>query len=209
MDQSGDISRPSPRSGEADLGPTDGEPPPALALDIVRDAGDWAPFEPVEPAIECAAQAVARHGQRVAQWLVPGAALSVCIALSDDAAVAALNKSWRGKDTPTNVLSFPAPALPGEVAAHGGAAPVANRHDPRFLGPRFLGDVILAAETLQREARQMQIPPAHHLQHLVVHGLLHLLGHDHEREADAVIMEALETDILATIGVADPYAAGN
>ena len=209
MDQSGDISRPSPRSGEADLGSSEGEPPPALALDIVRDAGDWAPFEPVEPAIERAAQAVARHGQRVALWLVPGAVLSVCIALSDDAAVAALNKSWRGKDTPTNVLSFPAPAPPGEVAAHGGAAPVANRHGPRLLGPRFLGDVILAAETLQREARQMQIPPAQHLQHLVVHGLLHLLGHDHEREADAVIMEALETDILATIGVADPYAAGN
>ena len=195
MDQSGDIGLPQPGPGAAEPGATETEPQPllepepALGLDIVRDAGDWAPFEPVEPAIERASAAVAAHA-RLAK-LMPA---TVCIALSSDDAVRELNQTWRGKASPTNVLSCPAPVPPAGATA---------------TGPRFLGDVVLAAETIQREAQEMVLTPAHHLQHLVVHGLLHLLGFDHEREADAAAMETLETDILASIGVADPYAGGN
>ena len=154
----------------------------------MRDAGDWSAFEPVEAAVERAVEAVARQPQLAPSWPA-----TVCIALSDDTAVCDLNRAWRGKNSPTNVLSFPAPEPPGGTAA---------------AGVRFLGDVVLAAETLQREAGELDIPPEHHVQHLVVHGLLHLLGYDHEQAADALIMEALETDILASIGVADPYASG-
>ena len=184
MDQSGDIS--GPPSQGAEPGASEPEPPPGFELDIVRDAGDWTPFEPAEAAIQQALQAAACH-PRVA----PSKPASVCIALSSDAAVRELNRSWRAKDTPTNVLSFPAPGAPAGVVA---------------AGPRFLGDVVLAAETIHREACDMGLTPNHHLQHLVVHGLLHLLGFDHEREAEATDMETVETQILTSIGVADPYA---
>jgi probable rRNA maturation factor len=99
-----------------------------------------------------------------------------------------LNAAYRGKDNPTNVLSFPAPA--------GMAAD----------GPRALGDVVLALETLLDEAAAAGIPPAHHFQHLLIHGLLHLSGYDHEADAEAERMEALETALLARLGVPDPYA---
>jgi len=106
------------------------------------------------------------------------------LALADDATVQGLNRDYRAKDKPTNVLSFP--------AAHG----------------PLLGDVIVAHETLMREAVEEGIPAADHLAHLTIHGLLHLLGYDHETEADALRMEALETSILAGLGIADPHAAG-
>ncbi len=116
---------------------------------------------------------------------VPEATLSVVLA--SDAAVRAENAAWRGKDAPTNVLSFPAcgPAVPGE--------------------PPHLGDLMLAGETVAAEARAEGKPLDHHVLHLLVHGLLHLLGHDHERDAEAERMEALETVILARLGVPDPY----
>ena len=110
--------------------------------------------------------------------------------LSDDARVTALNSNFRQKPTPTNVLSFPAdPSAtePGE--------------------PAYLGDVIIARETLEREALEHGIPLLHHLQHLTIHGVLHLLGYDHQTEHDATLMETLETRVLASLGVADPYAA--
>src|SRR6185295_11979734 len=109
---------------------------------------------------------------------------SLAVALSDDRRVQALNKRDRRKDKPTNVLSYPS----GEKA--------------------FLGDVVLARQTVWREARAQKKAPADHLAHLVVHGTLHLLGHDHETgEADAERMEALERRILKRLGIADPYAA--
>lgn len=192
MDQSGDISGPPSDSGAVET-----EPPSVLELDIVRDAGDWAPFEPVEATIEQAARAAARHPGVLAA--LPVDRVSICIALSTDEAVRELNRQWRSKDSPTNVLTFPAPPIvpPGLPASADGAA----------SGPPFLGDIVLAAQTVSREARDMRSSPRHHLQHLVVHGLLHLLGFDHEQDAEATAMEALETEILATIGVADPYAA--
>lgn len=110
---------------------------------------------------------------------------SLAVALADDRRVRALNRRDRKKDKPTNVLSYPS----GEKA--------------------FLGDIVLARQTVWREARAQKKAPADHLAHLVVHGTLHLLGHDHETsDADADRMEALERRILKRLGIADPYAAG-
>jgi len=109
-------------------------------------------------------------------------AKSLAIALSDDRRVQALNKRDRGKDKPTNVLSYPS----GEKA--------------------FLGDIVLARQTVWREAREQKKTPADHVAHLVVHGTLHLLGYDHETgDADAERMEALERRILKKLGISDPY----
>lgn len=121
----------------------------------------------------------------------------VAIALLSDAEVAALNASYRKQAKPTNVLSFPAPAATIDRRAFAGAEP-AN-----------LGDIALAEETILREAGDLGIPPVQHLQHLVVHGLLHLLGYDHDTAQPAEEMEALEVAILASIGVSDPYAGAD
>lgn len=168
---------PSDRAAEAD-----GEPPSPscgrIAVDIVHDGGDWRAFGPTERLIA--------HAASVVGVCLELAQAEVAIALSSDEQVRALNRSFRGKDAPTNVLSFPSRAGAAEQG--------------------FLGDIALASETIAREAADMGLPPADHLQHLVVHGLLHLLGHDHEEEADAQAMEALETKILARLGIADPYA---
>lgn len=171
----------------------EGEPPsPALPLpgsvlielDVIHEGGDWSAISGIESVIQRAAEAAAR---------MPGSGLAgagAALALSSNEHVATLNSAYRGKDGPTNVLSFPAgaahPLEPGES--------------------RFLGDIIFAAETVAAEAASMGIMASHHLQHLVVHGLLHLAGFDHETEEEAVRMEALETEILATLGIADPYA---
>ena len=108
---------------------------------------------------------------------------ALAILLTDDAAVRELNRRWRGKDAPTNVLSFPAAES---------AAP-------------WLGDVALAFETCAREAEGQGKPFGDHVAHLVVHGVLHLVGWDHQTDAEAERMEGLERDILARMGVPDPY----
>jgi len=108
----------------------------------------------------------------------------VVVMLTDDGDVRDLNERFRGKDQPTNVLSFPAPENPDD----------------------HLGDVALAYETCAREAAEQGKSLADHLQHLVAHGVLHLVGYDHDVDADAEIMEALERRVLAALGVADPYA---
>jgi probable rRNA maturation factor len=110
-----------------------------------------------------------------------GGAKSLNVALADDKRVQALNARDRSKDKPTNVLSYPS----GERG--------------------FAGDVILARQTVWREARAQKKSPADHVTHLVVHGVLHLLGHDHEDDSEAERMERLERRILARLGVADPY----
>jgi probable rRNA maturation factor len=118
------------------------------------------------------------------------AALEIGICLTNDAAQQRLNRDWRGIDRVTNVLAFPAwdPGAPVPPDA-----------------PLLLGDVVLAFETVAREAVEQKKPLAHHLAHLVVHGVLHLLGYDHVSEGDAAAMEFLETTILAELGVPDPY----
>jgi probable rRNA maturation factor len=120
----------------------------------------------------------------------PDGAVEVSVLLADDATVQDLNKTWRGKDKPTNVLSFPA-----------APQPIPPGH------PTPLGDVVLAYETMVRESGEQGKPLRNHLAHLLVHGTLHLLGQDHELgQAEAEAMEALEVAALATLGVPDPYA---
>lgn len=120
--------------------------------------------------------------------------VSASILLTDDAEVHALNAEWRSKDKPTNVLSFPMLER-AELLALAPDGP-----------PELLGDIVLALETCTREAEDKGISLEHHAAHLIVHGLLHLAGYDHETSPeDARIMESLEIKALAQMGIADPY----
>ncbi len=166
----------------------DPEPEPNLcgwlAVDLADDAGDWSQIEGAGEAIISALCALTPHAAFASK---PPS--EVCIALSDDASIRRLNATYRSKDAPTNVLSFPA----GDEAQEPEAARV------------FLGDVVLALETVLREAADADISPVHHLQHLAVHGVLHLNGYDHTNQTDAETMEGLEIEILAKLGIANPY----
>jgi probable rRNA maturation factor len=116
----------------------------------------------------------------------------LAVMLTDDAGIRILNLNWRGIDKPTNVLSFPALPPTGAVGPDD--------------APRMLGDIAIAYETTRKEADDEQRPFDHHLSHLAVHGFLHLIGYDHEKDDDAEAMEGLETEILAQLGIPDPYA---
>lgn len=178
--------------------PEEPEPPERLSVAILDEAGDWSAFASREQAIRKAATALARH-----PGCTQARGAEACVVLADDALVRSLNRDYRGKDSPTNVLSFP-------FQQPAGAAPaddIEPETEDAVAEPRHLGDVVLAAETVSREADAQGIAPVHHLQHLVVHGLLHLLGFDHDTEPRAEAMEGLEVEILATLGVPDPYAA--
>jgi len=137
------------------------------------------------PARSLARETIVVAARECGVALAPGAEL--CVHLADDEHVRTLNARWRGLDKATNVLSFPA-ALPAEIAK-----------------ARLLGDVVLAFETVAREATDERKPLADHFRHLVAHGFLHLIGFDHDNDADAQRMEAMEIRILARLGVADPY----
>ncbi len=158
-------------------------PRAAVSIDLMVEAGKW-------PA-KAALSALARKA--VAAALAEAGAADtpseLSIVFTDDVHIRALNAGWRGKDKATNVLSFPAfPVKPG---------------DPL---PPMLGDVVIAAETVAREAELEEKPLDHHLLHLMVHGVLHLLGYDHEDEVEAEAMEALERRALAKLAIPDPYA---
>lgn len=163
--------------------------PPPLEFEIAVIARDplWRDAEPRFEELACrAADAVFRHDDICRG---PDGAVEASVVLADDALVRDLNRTYRRQDRPTNVLSF------------------ANDGRPEGAdGPRLLGDVILARETVLREARDQSKSVAEHMSHLVVHGLLHLLGYDHEEAHQAERMEALEVAILAGIGIPDPYA---
>jgi probable rRNA maturation factor len=116
----------------------------------------------------------------------------LAVMLTDDAGIRTLNRNWRGIDKPTNVLSFPA------LQPTGSGGP--------DNAPRMLGDIAIAYETMRREADDEQKPFDHHLSHLAIHGFLHLMGYDHETDDDAEAMETLEQEILAQLGIPDPYA---
>jgi probable rRNA maturation factor len=117
----------------------------------------------------------------------------LAVMLTDDAGIRTLNSNWRGIDKPTNVLSFPALQPTGPSGGPDDA-------------PRMLGDIAIAYETTRKEADGEEKPFDHHLSHLAVHGFLHLIGYDHEKDDEAEAMETLEREILAQLGIPNPYA---
>jgi len=154
-----------------------------IAIEEPWPAGTW------EELAERAAKAAAKLAPELAN-----PRLSASLLFTSDAEIHALNREWRRRDKPTNVLSFP----------------MLERADLLALAPKgppeMLGDIALAHETCAREANDKGISLEHHAAHLIVHGLLHLAGHDHETSpVDADLMEALETKALALMGIADPY----
>jgi probable rRNA maturation factor len=168
------------------------EPSVTIAVDV-RAAG-WRRASPgVEAAVREAATAALRAG---ANTHAAPEGVEVSLVLADDAAIRMLNRDYRGRDAPTNVLAFPQHESFGEPAFGG----------PAHAGPVLLGDVVLALETVRREAAAQGKSTVDHARHLVVHGILHLLGYDHDAESDAADMERRETAILAGLGIADPYA---
>jgi probable rRNA maturation factor len=161
-------------------------PQAAPRLDIIVDSPLWKAQRGVRAVLQRAIAEVA------AMAATTGGELA--IVLTDDSAIRALNRDWRGKDQPTNVLSFPA-----------NAPSRSRRADAREAGLRLLGDIVIAYETMAREALAERRPFRHHLAHLAVHGFLHLLGHDHAADAEAEAMEALEIAVLARLDVPNPY----
>lgn len=154
---------------------------PVPLIDVIVEAPQWDAARGAEATVrralsEAAIAVGANFTDRV-----------LAVLLTDDAAIRRLNAQWRNIDKPTNVLSFPpAPSTVPDVV-------------------KSLGDIAIAYETTAREARTDDKPFDHHLAHLAVHGCLHLLGYDHESDADAQTMEQLERVILARLGVPDPY----
>jgi probable rRNA maturation factor len=167
----------------------------ALAVDILIEAEAWRMLPEAEDIVRRAIACAATSGVEIRRPTLPRsqgrARRGLCVLLCDDETIARLNAQWRGQERPTNVLSFPAPPLHG-------AAP-----DEKIP----LGDIAIAYETLAREAKEYSTTVSGHLSHLAVHGFLHLLGYDHHMDDEAERMERLERDILARMGVADPYAA--
>lgn len=155
-----------------------------LDIDLMVEAGEWPGEEALQALVGRAVPvALAEAGVDSAE----GVELS--LVFTDDESIRKLNAEWRGKDKATNVLSFPAfPVEPG---------------DPL---PPMLGDIVLAAETVAREAVLENKPLESHITHLVIHGLLHLIGYDHETDAEAEEMEGLERRALARLAIPDPYA---
>jgi probable rRNA maturation factor len=155
-----------------------------IEVDVMVEAGGW----PAEPQLrDLVDRAIA---SLEAAGVLGAGTTELSVVFSDDRRVRELNAAWRGKDRPTNVLSFPAFATPGRGAAL----------------PPMLGDIVLAFETAAGEARLEGKTLEHHISHLVLHGLLHLLGYDHEQDAEADEMEAIETGALARLAIPDPYA---
>jgi probable rRNA maturation factor len=148
-----------------------------VRIDLTIEAGDWPPADEMEALAGAAIEAAARASGAP---LPPGAEVSLL--LTGDESIQALNARWRGKDAPTNVLSFPQGAKP------------------------LLGDIALGFGTVRREAELGGKPLHHHIAHLIVHGFLHLLGYDHETDAEAEKMERVEADALKGLGIPDPYA---
>lgn len=153
-----------------------------ITIDILTESPLWGASDAYEKLCDDCVEAVWKRLN------LPKMVTELSIVLSDDASIREINAQWRNKDKPTNVLSFPA----FEIEA--GDKP----------GP-MLGDIIIARETVEREAAEEQKTFNQHLHHMIVHGLLHLLGYDHEDEEDAEEMETLEREILHALAIPDPY----
>lgn len=154
-----------------------------LDIDISLEAGDWGDESALLAIARAAAEATLEQFD-----FAGGQTSELSLLFTDDAHIQVLNAQWRSKDKPTNVLSFPAFDVGSEDEL-----------------PPMLGDIVLARETILREAALENKPLEHHLTHLIVHGLLHLLGFDHETEDEAEEMEALERVVLAKLAIPDPY----
>jgi probable rRNA maturation factor len=161
-----------------------------IAIEITLGCRDW--LQALPQARSLAREAARRTLARGLAGAAPAPRQRVVVALrlTDDDEQRRLNRAWRGRDAPTNVLSF-AMGAPGDRVPEG--------------APLLLGDIVLAFGTVAREAAEQDKPLGDHLRHLVVHGVLHLLGRDHATEAEAIAMEALEREILSELGVPDPY----
>ena len=153
-----------------------------VSVDCVSESVLWDALPDAEGSVERVCAAAVAGARRD---LLPD--VEIAVLLADDAHVQAVNKEWRGLDKPTNVLSFPT-VPPDRI----GTTPV-------------LGDLILAFETCAREAEHDGKTLHDHVAHLVVHGVLHLLGYDHLTETEAEEMEAIEIEVLAGLGIPDPY----
>lgn len=163
-----------------------------LDIDISLANKNW---QAALPAIEEIAEKAVRKAFEVAEKserLKEQKRIEISLRFSDDLEVRQLNRQYRNKDKPTNVLSFPQAS--------------ADIRRPEAGQPFFLGDIILAYETVENEAKMAEISLESHTIHLVVHGLLHLLGYDHENDKDARLMENTETEILEMLGQSDPYS---
>ena len=169
------------------------KPPMEPLVDTLIEDARWEGLDLPALANRAASETLAALG-------LPSAGLSVCVMGCDDARIAVLNADFRGKSQPTNVLSWPSEMRvtePGDVP-----------HPPQTGDaddPESLGDIALAWETCVAEADARGIPRADHASHLIIHGLLHCLGYDHEHESDAALMEGTEVRILASLGLPDPY----
>jgi len=161
------------------------------------DAVDW-------ETIAARAARAAIGATQYAALTTADAMIEISVRLTDDAEVQALNRDFRHKDTPTNVLSFPMvqPDLIGTVAQNSDANDCA---DSGAGSEVLLGDIVLAHGVCEAEAGEKGITLHDHATHLIVHGTLHLLGYDHQGQAEAEAMEQIERDVLATLGIADPY----
>ena len=168
----------------AEAGPSRRRAAPAavrLGVEVVRYDDAWSKTQISDDMLERAARAAFAAAPPKRQ-----AAYEVALVLTGDAEMRVLNRTWGDKDAATNVLSFPA--------------------DEDISEPKFLGDVVLALETVHKESREQDIPLEDHVAHLVVHGVLHLLGFDHASDTESECMEAIEREALAALGIADPYA---
>ncbi len=170
----------------------------ARVIDVELDIGlPWGSSDFGQNEVEKAVDAAVRFAA-IAELADPVVPVSVSVKLSDNAEVHALNREWRDKDKPTNVLSFPM-LDDDEIDA---------LLDGTYNAPEILlGDIILAYETCAAEAAEKEISIADHATHLVIHGMLHLLGHDHIDNEEAEAMEALEVKALASMGLHNPYDA--
>lgn len=164
-----------------------------MEIDILLEAPGW-------EALELAALAERSIGATLRHLRLDESVAGLSLLACDDRRIAGLNADFRGKPTPTNVLSWPSEergaARPGDIPP---------TPEPGPDGIVELGDIAIAYETCLREAAERGKPPQDHVIHLIVHGTLHLLGYDHENDADAELMERLEREILGKMGVDDPY----
>jgi probable rRNA maturation factor len=165
-----------------------------LLVEIVTEQSDWekGAWDGVQDDIQHAAIAAFHAGIDARTDIsFPDVDIEISIRLTDDKEMTTLNAQWRNIDRPTNVLSFP--SWDGNTELYNGESGI------------LLGDVVLARQTIEAEADGANLPHVNHVKHLVVHGVLHLLGFDHETDEEAEIMESLEVKVLSNIGVASPY----